>query len=348
MIQATPMHLQCVPQQAQNTNNQPHAAQRRPQVQQQVQRLVEHANPNDEPVIARRGQPAYSPGIGLPYDDDALVEDEDELINHHEKTKEAAAQPTHAPKKLAKQPLRGRFITGLFRPNGPAHLVHGTEEALAKLSFASKLDNLAVVQQPLSPAPGVSDVVEAILSSAEHLKVKGYFPTSFMPISLDQPVSESERTLKFQNDGMPPFKALDISRLLHMLHVAGVWHQTQTGSPIIYALGVVTHRVAGMATSLRAQLFTTSDSKIDDDSDVSLQSETIWLYRRIEHSTVDGYTEVWRGFGTRTHCEDEDAILSPLHPVTNGLLTEEGDGFLMPASSKPVCYSATLPHHYRH
>ncbi|KAK4541793.1 hypothetical protein LTR36_007325 [Oleoguttula mirabilis] len=306
-------------QQTQNVFRQPRNAHPRPPLQQALPES--NPNPNYEPLGPRRRQTTFPPSFALPYDDDTYMEDQP--ITH------PVQQLPSTPKKPTKQPSRAQFITGIFRPNGPARLIHGTEEALTKLASASNFDDLTISQSPLVLSPGASEVVEAVLTSVVHLKSKGCFPTSFTPTDLDRSVAGSKEFLELQNIGMPPFKSLNVSSMLDMLRSASVRNQNETGGQINYALGVLTHQVRGKSTSLRAQLFTKPDSKVRDDPEKVLHVETIWLYRRVEESSADRYIKVWRGFDKRTHQEDAAKILSPLHPVTNGLLLKEGDGYLM-------------------
>lgn len=271
-------------------------------------------NPNNHPNTRRQQYILEGAGDGLSYDDSTV--DLHQPSTHHTELEHITIEP----KMLRKQPLRGQLITGLFRPGGPAMLVHGAQMALAKLELATTRDGLTLMQHPPVSAP--SEIVGAFMWSVAHLQKKGEFPASFLPVSLFQPVRAATQ---LQYVGNPPFKVLDISRAVDLLALATICQEAETGSKINYQLGVLTFEGCGKTLKLRAQIIPSPTEANREQS----EAKTVWLYRRIVGSKGTDYNEEWRGFGARAE-QRSDITLPPLrHPATQDLLEKDGDGYLM-------------------
>lgn len=202
------------------------------------------------------------------------------------------------------EPEHYDFIERLFGPNEPNVPVRGTGRALDELLLAVQRDGL-FVQLPGQPEP-----VANIKVAYQHLQRKGVFPQTeqlralhalgprdgvALGIGPEDYVSEPAKAAI----GIPPFKTLNVDRVLKALRIVARYFNQDTSSHLedpwthAYQLGIVTRTVQlDGRPEFKAQLYL---SQYDVPS-----TATLWLYRQCTPDGVGSYNERWRALGDGT------------------------------------------------
>jgi len=234
---------------------------------------------------------------------------EAEAITVHKSTIDAnmdTLTPSTTPPQLAagetlKPPVSCRFIKHLFGPKTPAVPVYGSSAAIDELNVAISRDGLFIQPQ------GTPEPSNNIKIAYQHLQQKGVFPqTEQLKVLHDTTMQGGEAMSVGMKDfdvslppevtGSPPFKVLDIMRVLGTLRIVEKYYDEYVSQVLgdpethAYQLGVITMtKRAGDGPSFNVQLF---QSKADAEP-----TGTLWLYRWCIFNGVGGYDEQWRAVG---------------------------------------------------
>ncbi|KAK3066650.1 hypothetical protein LTR53_016920, partial [Teratosphaeriaceae sp. CCFEE 6253] len=145
---------------------------------------------------------------------------------------------------VTQPPLSCCFITDLFGANTPGLPCHGTAAALNELVLAITRDKL-FIQRLATASPA-----DSIKIAYQHLEKRGEFPSPDVLHELQQlpanQIQGGQDNFHHQAHAAPPFKVLDVDKVLAVLHDTAKRFEAHTdvflGQPqkVAYQLGVIT------------------------------------------------------------------------------------------------------------
>ncbi|KAK4541792.1 hypothetical protein LTR36_007324 [Oleoguttula mirabilis] len=208
------------------------------------------------------------------------------------------------------------FVKGLFGPGTPSAPVFGSAAAIDELTLAIQDDGLFIQRQG-APVPA-----DNIKIAYQHLQQKGVFPQTEQLRSLQDLTPRDGLALGIDAEdylldpanavtGIPPFKTLDVDRVLGALRIVAKYYNEYTTYSLedpqthAYQLGIITMTfILEDGPVFRAQLYPSQ-------RDVPATG-TLWLYRWCAADDAGSYKEQWRALGNGTF---DMATLADFAPV---------------------------------